>query len=305
MGSSLSKDDDAGVGGNEDEYYCGGGNSMLASCTASVLDPLVVNPMLFRPPPDPRPGANESAARRLGGSALMLRTSSGASVPVLLFRPPAVRRRRAVTTATTAPQSSQRWIVFSHGNATDVAGMADYCAELARAHGCGVALYDYVGYGASRLAGDPAPSQSGCLESLQATLVHLQNEEGAAQADLRLMGQSLGTGVVVAHAAAAGWTAPIMLLSPFTSAAAVMDVAAAAAVLGVDKFCSLAAAPRLRCPVTVVHGMRDDLVPPEHGRQLLAAVPAALRMPPAWIANAGHNDILDKIPAVAFAALLR
>lgn len=155
-----------------------------------------------------------------------------------------------------------------------------------------------------RLPGDPAPSQTGCLESLAATLAHLENEEGAARGDLRLVGQSLGTGVVVAHAAATGWTAPIMLLSPFTSAAAVVDVADAAAALGVDKFRSLAAAPRLRCPVTVVHGLRDDVVPADHGRQLLAAVPAALRMPPAWIADAGHNDILDRIPAVAFAALL-
>ncbi len=55
-----------------------------------------------------------------------------------------------------------------------------------------------------------------------------------------------------------------------------------------NEFDSLALMPGLEVPVFMIHGMADDLVPPEQGRRLYRAAPE----PKEWYAieGAGHND---------------
>lgn len=47
----------------------------------------------------------------------------------------------------------------------------------------------------------------------------------------------------------------------------------------------------IRCPVTIIHGMRDEVVPAWHGQQLYLALRASARARPLWVDEAGHNDI--------------
>lgn len=46
-----------------------------------------------------------------------------------------------------------------------------------------------------------------------------------------------------------------------------------------------------RCPVFVIHGTEDAVVPFHHGKKLYEALPPKYRAPPFWAKNLGHNDI--------------
>jgi fermentation-respiration switch protein FrsA (DUF1100 family) len=63
-------------------------------------------------------------------------------------------------------------------------------------------------------------------------------------------------------------------------------------VLVPDAFPSLALIRRLRAPLLVLHGKRDDLVPAAHGEALFEAAPEPKRL--CLFPAAGHNDLLAK-----------
>ncbi len=47
----------------------------------------------------------------------------------------------------------------------------------------------------------------------------------------------------------------------------------------------------MRCPILVMHGTRDIVVPWSHGRQLFAAADEPKQA--LWVEGAGHNDLLE------------
>jgi hypothetical protein len=104
-----------------------------------------------------------------------------------------------------------------------------------------------------------------------------------------LFGESLGSAVslelALDHPAAA-----LVLEAPFTS---VRDMARATVFAPLapfvrTKYDSLARVPRLRMPLLVVQGDRDEVVPPAQGRRLFDAAPEPKRY--YSIPGAGHND---------------
>ena len=46
-----------------------------------------------------------------------------------------------------------------------------------------------------------------------------------------------------------------------------------------------------RCPVLVIHGTHDEVVPFWHGQELFLATRPEWRFKPFWITGAGHNNI--------------
>lgn len=45
------------------------------------------------------------------------------------------------------------------------------------------------------------------------------------------------------------------------------------------------------CPVYIIHGTRDEIVPFWNGEDLFLAVPVMWRAKPYWVDGAGHNNI--------------
>ncbi|MGH6718138.1 MAG: alpha/beta hydrolase, partial [Alphaproteobacteria bacterium] len=100
--------------------------------------------------------------------------------------------------------------------------------------------------------------------------------------------------------------AAVILEAPFTSVA---DVAAAinwyvpVRHLVLDKFDSVAKVAAIGCPLLILHGERDDVIPARFGRALIqrAREPKVL-----WLApGADHVDLYDHGAADAVAAFLR
>ena len=58
-----------------------------------------------------------------------------------------------------------------------------------------------------------------------------------------------------------------------------------------DKFPNINYAPQIRCPVFIIHGTQDEVVPFWHGQELFLALPQPWRAKPFWVEGAGHNNI--------------
>jgi fermentation-respiration switch protein FrsA (DUF1100 family) len=57
-----------------------------------------------------------------------------------------------------------------------------------------------------------------------------------------------------------------------------------------DEFRNLAKIERVSCPILVMHGLEDDVVPVAHGRRLFDTAREPKRA--LWVAGAGHNDFM-------------
>lgn len=49
-----------------------------------------------------------------------------------------------------------------------------------------------------------------------------------------------------------------------------------------------------KCPILIIHGLLDDVVPSWNGKELFLSIPQEYRYQPFWIPDAGHNDVERK-----------
>ncbi|HEX6121131.1 MAG TPA: alpha/beta hydrolase [Dongiaceae bacterium] len=178
-----------------------------------------------------------------------------------------------------------RTIVYFHGNAGTLADRHErVLAYLER--GLGVLLVGYRGYG-----GNPGrPSECGLYEDGRAHLDWLARR-GIASDDLALYGESLGAAVAIQMAAERSASA-LVLEAPFASI--VLSARARYPLFAFDwlikdKFTSIDKIDKVRMPLLVIHGARDQVTPQRFGRMLYdrAREPKSAL----WLPEAGHNDL--------------
>lgn len=178
-------------------------------------------------------------------------------------------------------------ILFFHGNGGNISHRVVHAQLLAEA-GLDVLLFDYRGYGRST----GRPDEKGTYRDARAARAALLAQPGVSAAAVVYLGESLG-GAVAAELAIAEPPAGLVLQSAFTS---VRDMArlhypAIPSALVPNAYPTLDRVARVACPVLVLHGERDDIVPVAHGRALFAAAPGPKRIEVA--PHAGHNDFLS------------
>jgi hypothetical protein len=176
------------------------------------------------------------------------------------------------------------WILVRHGNAGNISHVLDRALLLQARRRSSVFLYDYRGYGAS----EGSPDEAGTYRDARAAYGYLVEEKQVKADELVLFGESLGSAVSLELALAR--PAALVLEAPFTS---VRDMARTTILAPLAPFVrtryeSLARISRLRMPLLVVQGDRDEIVPPAQGRRLFDAA----REPKRYFAirGAGHND---------------
>jgi hypothetical protein len=212
--------------------------------------------MIFLPPP-PTYGD--------GQGVIKLATAGGERIAALYLPNPA------------APYT----ILFSHGNAEDLGAIRPFLAGL-RAIGFGVLAYDYRGYGTS----EGRPSEKASYEDVEAAYEYLTRAAGVPGDRIIAYGRSVGGGPAV-ELATRRPLAGLVLESAFLSA---FRVVTRVPLLPFDKFRNIDKIGRVRCPVLVMHGMADEVVPFSHGQGLYRAAPEPKRF--LWVEGAGHNDFL-------------
>src|SRR5574341_1213800 len=181
---------------------------------------------------------------------------------------------------------SRATVMVLGGNAGNRVARAPLAAELSRA-GLSVLLVDYRGYG-----GNPgSPSERGLLADARAARAYLAARGDVDPARLVYFGESLGAAVAVKLAVEQPPMA-LVLRSPFTSLADIGRVQypfLPVRLLLRDRYAALERVGGLRCPVLVVAGAADGIVPWEQSRRLAGAIPEPKRF--VLIPNADHNSL--------------
>jgi fermentation-respiration switch protein FrsA (DUF1100 family) len=206
-----------------------------------------------------------------GGEAVAFETSDGLRLGAWFF-------------AGSGPPPRLTLLVF-HGNGGNRVHRVPLAASL-RSHGVQLLLTDYRGY-----AGNPgSPTEEGLATDAQAALSYLQSRADVDRSRIVYFGESLGTGVAV-RLASEHAPAGLILRSPFTS---MVDVGGyhypllPVRWLLRDRFSSIDRAAHIHCPVLVIAGDRDSVVPIDDTRRLYAAFRSAKTL--VEIPGADHND---------------
>jgi len=183
-----------------------------------------------------------------------------------------------------APAGAPLATLFLHGNAGNISHRIDRIREITAA-GSALLLVDYRGYGRS----EGRPTEKGLYADAEAAYQHLI-ATGWKPEQILVHGESLGSAVAV-DLAARRPCGGVVLESPFTSA---RDVAARVLpVLGpllIWSYNSKVKIRRVRAPLLIMHGERDEVVPFALGRALFEAAPEPKSF---WaVPGAGHNDLM-------------
>ena len=179
------------------------------------------------------------------------------------------------------PTRGRKAILYCHGNAEDATGALGMLEGLA-GHGFTVAAVDYPGYGLS----DGSPDEEGCYRVVHRLYDWLVAERGFRPQDIVVIGFSIGTGPAV-ELAASEPVGGLVLQAPYLSAPRIVTKVR---VLPIDPFPNLKRIGAIRCPLVVIHGTEDSIIPFAHGKRLyeLASEPKRFIA----VNGADHNDLI-------------
>ncbi|VBB18925.1 hydrolase family protein [Yasminevirus sp. GU-2018] len=197
----------------------------------------------------------------------------------------------------TGKQVQNRYILWSHGNAGDLTSIYPVMMQIFREMQgrVGIIAYDYEGYRYS----EGVCSEKNCYNDLVCMVKHAVENMKIRKENLFLVGQSLGTGVVVDFCVRHGWRTPIILLSPYKSISRVVldphwtDPLTNILVDSIDMFTTHHKTDRLSCPVIIYHGVKDRLIHPRHSVELYNRHRDKITL--VLLKHADHNDILNHV----------
>jgi pimeloyl-ACP methyl ester carboxylesterase len=177
-------------------------------------------------------------------------------------------------------------VFYLHGNAGNLQSWfvnADFYRRL----NLDLFMIDYRGYGKSS---SRITSEAQLHADVRAAWAAMQRAYGGTPPPRRIVtGRSLGTGPATLLATEVQ-PELLMLISPYSSLRALaaehyawVPQALLRYPLPTDDWIG-----RVRSPIVLVHGERDDLIEPAHSRHLQALVPRARLL---LVPDAGHNDL--------------
>lgn len=248
-------------------HVCANNNSYISRIVFTYIY-LKMGPMIstlvFQPP--------EVTYLHAKKHIIWLKTKADASVPAFY-----IDRRAPIT------------VLFSHGNAEDLGMIYEWFCEFTREVHVNLLAYDYEGYG--KASGQP--SEQACYDDIETAYAFLTETLHQAPQNIILYGRSLGSGpscYLAEKLSKEGVSlGGLCLQSPLLSIFRV--VFNFRFTMPGDMFPNVDRIPNVSCPVLVIHGTNDEVVPFYNGEGLFMAVPMQWRSKPFWVDGAGHNNI--------------
>lgn len=176
-------------------------------------------------------------------------------------------------------------VLYCHGNGGNLAGRAATLKFLQQEMNVSVLIFDYRGYGRS----EGKATVAGAIEDSIAARKELAKTAGIQEADIVLLGRSLGAAIAI-QLAADIHPRGLIIESSFSS---LRDVAREhfpklAWLVPKNKLDSAQAIADVKCPILQCHGDTDRVISFESGRRLFAAAAEPKQF--VTLNGAGHND---------------
>ncbi|ETO20835.1 hypothetical protein RFI_16376 [Reticulomyxa filosa] len=235
----------------------------------------IVNQLAFLPPTN-----NEWRAELKEDEKLrQIVTSSGKKIAALWFE----------------ESGNDYTILYSHGNAEDLTTSKQCFEQLAFTLCVNVLAYDYEGYGLS----EGEPSEKATYEDIEAAYCWLTKDKDGPKispSKIILFGRSLGSGPTIHLAAKEQELAGLILQSPLRTAikTQVYHWVAGSVLRPADIFHNEKKIVNVtQCPVFIIHGKADRVVPFSHGEYLYDQIKKNTKheVRSYWVDDCGHNDI--------------
>lgn len=177
-------------------------------------------------------------------------------------------------------------LLWFHGNAGNISHRLENIKLLHDKVNLHIFIFDYRGYGRSQ----GRPGESGTYLDGEAALKYLRSRSDVDSRAIVLFGRSLGA-AVAAELATREEFAAVILETPFASIPAMARVAFPLLPIGPllrTRYDIVEKVRRIRAPLLVIHGDRDEVVPYAQGRQVFEAATGPKEF--YTIAGAHHND---------------
>jgi fermentation-respiration switch protein FrsA (DUF1100 family) len=151
---------------------------------------------------------------------------------------------------------------------------------------------------------DGRPSEQNCFDAIDATYRYATETAGIDPSRIILFGRSLGTGPTVdlcSRCCFPNNIAGCILQSPLESGVrCFVGLCSSYTLYPIDIFRNYSKIELIECPVFIMHGIDDTVVPCNNGKSLYAQLQerschSSVEYPPLWIQNRGHNDIPEDI----------
>lgn len=180
---------------------------------------------------------------------------------------------------------SGKVIIYFHGNAGNIGHRLSDLMKL-NSFGMNVLGVSYRGYGKSQ----GKPSEAGIYRDGDAAFNHVTRELGFAAKNVFILGRSIGTCVAI-HVSRKKEIGGLILVAPLTSGA---DQAKASGLglisfLAGDSFNNIGKIEDVLCPVLILHGSRDDIIPIAMGEAIFEKVRSKKKF--VEIKGANHNNL--------------
>lgn len=194
-------------------------------------------------------------------------------------------------------KSNKKYILWSHGNSGDLTSIYSLIKsfhEIVKGK-IGFIVYDYEGYGYS----DGICSEKNCYNDLTCMIKYSLTVLGIRKRNLFLIGQSLGTGIVVDFCFRHYWKTPIILISPYKSISRVkidpfwIDITSNIVIDSVDMFTTHHKLEYLKCPIVIYHGVYDEIISASHSIEMYNNHKHKIKL--LLVENASHNNILNHV----------
>ncbi len=202
-------------------------------------------------------------------------------------------RGRVISGCHLVSPGAEYTVLYSHGNAEDLGDLRAQLEEY-RDLGFSVFAYDYSGYGTS----EGKPTARRACEDADAALEYLVEEEKIPLDRIILHGRSVGGGPAL-YLAEKNDVAGLIVESSFVTA---FRVITRVPLVPFDKYRNISRISRVNCPVLVIHGREDEVIPFWHGEALYRRAREPKQF--CWLDATTHNYMPDESRKIAWAAIL-
>ncbi len=193
--------------------------------------------------------------------------------------------------------ASDRILIFFHGNAGNI---CHRLSDILNLKNCGINVLaiSYRGYGKS----SGKPSEKGIYIDGASAIDYATQKLGYSLKNIIIFGRSIGTTVAV-HTSQQKDIAGLILITPLTSAKAHARAQGLGflSLLAGNAFDNLSKISNIKCPVLVVHGTDDEILPFSMGREIFDHADVEKRL--VIIDGAGHNNLSQVDPEKYWGAI--